>query len=136
MVITYARETDLTAAEFISLLADTTLASKRPLHNVARIEKMLRGANFVVTARDESGRLVGVARCISDFEWICYCAELAVRQSHQGHGIGKALLIEAKQMLGPGICLTLNAEPDAAAFYEHIGMSQYQAFFLPREIRD
>lgn len=136
MAVTYTRETSLTAAEFAALLAETTMAPKRPLQNLERIERMLRGANFIVTARDESGALLGVARCITDFEWICYCAELAVRQSHQGQGIGKSILAEAKQLLGPGICLTLNSEPEAIAFYEHIGMQPYQAFFIPRENRD
>lgn len=136
MAVTIARETDLTAQEFAALLAETTMAPKRPLQNLQRIERMLRGANFIVTARDEAGQLLGVARCITDFEWICYCAELAVRQSHQGRGIGKAILTQAKTLLGPGIGLTLNAEPEAKAFYEHIGMQPYQAFFIPRENRD
>ncbi len=136
MAVIIARETDLTAEEFAALLAETTMAPKRPLLNLQRIERMLHGANFIVTARDEDGQLLGVARCITDFEWICYCAELAVRQSHQGQGIGKSILAEAKRMLGPGICLTLNAEPEAVAFYEHIGMQPYRAFYIPRENRD
>ncbi len=83
MTITYARELGLAAADYILVLGNTTMRSRRPLANPARIQKMLDGANFIVSAR-EDGELVGLARCITDFAWICYCAELAVREDHQG----------------------------------------------------
>lgn len=136
MAIIYTREDALNAPEFAAMMAETAMAPKRPLQNLERIEKMLRGANFVVTARDEDARLIGAARCITDFEWICYCAELAVRESHQGQGIGRGILDTCKSLLGPKIGLTLNAEPEAKAFYEHIGMKPYQAYFMPRDIVD
>ena len=136
MAITYAVESSLSAAECAHLLAATKMAAKRPLKNLARIDKMLRGANFVATARNETGLLVGVARCITDFEWICYCAELAVRESHQGQGIGRDLLEFTRRTLGPNLGLTLNAEPEAVAFYERLGMKPYRAFYMARERSD
>lgn len=136
MAITYARETDLSAAEFADLLGETSMAGSRPIRNLERMDALLRGANFVVTARNETGQLIGAARCITDNAWICYCAELVVRQSHQKQGIGRAILNHAKDLLGPGIGLTLNAEPEAIAFYQRIGMSPYQAFFMPRTDSD
>lgn len=136
MAISYTRDDALRAEEFINLPAETSMAPSRPLQNPGRIERMLRGSNFIVTAREESGQLVGVARCITDGEWICYCAELAVRESHQGLGIGKSLLRTAKQLLGAGICLTLNADPEAKAFYEHIGLLRYSSYFMPRAVSD
>lgn len=136
MSFTYAREDNLSAEDYISVLAETTLAPRRPLQNPARIAAMLRGANFIITARDEKGALAGLARCITDNEWICYCAELAVRESYQGLGVGREILRTAKEILGPGICLTLNADPEAVTFYEKIGMQPYQAFFVPRTVSD
>lgn len=136
MAITYAREDNLAAEEFADMLAETSMATKRPIKNPGRMQRLMEGANFIVTARDETGLLIGAARCISDGAWICYCAELAVRESHQGQGIGKQILVTAKDLLGPDIGLTLNAEPDAVAFYEKIGMAPYKAFFFKRSNYD
>lgn len=128
MSIVYAREQSLSAADYVEVLRDTTMRSKRPLANLERIGRMLRGANFIVTAR-EDGAILGLARCITDDAWVCYCAELAVKESAQGRGIGKALLEKCYELLGPGISLGLAAEPAAVPFYEHIGMHRYPAFF-------
>ena len=135
MSIVYAQEQSLAAAEYVSVINDTIMRDRRPVANVARIQQMLDGANLIVTARDDEGQLIGAARCISDGAWICYCAELVVRDSHQGQGIGKAILEAAKGILGPRIGLTLNADAEAVAFYQHIGMQPVQAFWTPRTDR-
>lgn len=134
MSITYQQELTLTAADYISVLSRTTMRDKRPLANTERIQGMLDGANFIVTAR-ESDTIIGVARCITDFAWIAYCAELAVAETHQGVGVGQKLIEVAKALLGPQIGLSLLAEPEAEGFYRRIGMEQYPAFFLDREDR-
>jgi ribosomal protein S18 acetylase RimI-like enzyme len=63
---------------------------------------MLSEADLVVTARLDQGdrRLVGVARCVTDFAWCCYVSELAVAASAQGRGIGKRLLDETRAKSG------------------------------------
>ncbi len=135
MTIVYARETSLGADEYIAVLSATTMRTKRPLANRQRIAAMLEGANFVVTAR-EDGVLVGLARCLSDDAWVCYCAELAVREDHQGKGIGRGILECCYDLLGPGMGLILAAESEAVAFYERIGMDRVPyAFFHPRTDR-
>jgi GNAT superfamily N-acetyltransferase len=131
MAITYAREASLSAAEYAGVLGQTTMRDGRPLGNTARIQAMLDGSNFIVTAREE-GELVGLARCLCDFAWVCYCAELAVREGYQGKGIGRGLLDTCAELLGPGIAITLLAYPEAAAFYQRIGMQPAAAFFRPR----
>ena len=135
MSLVYARDHGLTVADYVGVLSLTTMHDHRPLANTARIQAMLDGANFIVTARESDGTVIGLARCITDHAWICYCAELAVRDTHQGLGIGKRLLETAKEILGPGIGLNLISEPEAMGFYQRIGMEQYPAFFLPRTDR-
>jgi GNAT superfamily N-acetyltransferase len=130
--ITYERERRLLAADYIDCVGRTTLGASRPLANPERIQAMLEGANFIVTARDNSGALVGLARCLCDDAWICYCADLAVRDSHQGQGIGRAIIEKARNLLGPGIGFILVSEPSAASFYERAGMQRHTAFFHPR----
>lgn len=135
MAVRYAQESRLAPEEYVAVLERTTMRDRRPLANLERIGRMLAGANVIVTAREEDGTLVGLARCISDGAWICYCAELAVRDTHQGRGIGRALLETTADLLGPGVALTLNAEPEAVDFYRHMGMQGMPAFFIPRTDR-
>ncbi|MEQ1901135.1 MAG: GNAT family N-acetyltransferase [Devosia sp.] len=132
MSIVYAQERNLSVEDYVAVLSETTMRSKRPLANAERIGRMLRGANFIVTAR-EDGVILGLARCISDNEWIAYCAELAVKESAQGRGIGKGIIGKCYELLGPGMGLILAAEPEAVAFYERVGMQRLEAgFFHPR----
>jgi GNAT superfamily N-acetyltransferase len=131
MTIVFAQEQTLPVEDYVAVLSETTMRSKRPLQNSVRIGKMIAGANLIVTAR-ENGTILGLARCITDDAWVAYCAELAVKESAQGRGIGKAILDKCYELLGPGISLGLAAEPAAEAFYEHIGMLRYPAFFHMR----
>jgi ribosomal protein S18 acetylase RimI-like enzyme len=92
------------------------------------------GSNMIVTAR-ENGEIVGVLRGISDGEWVCYVADLAVRDGHQRKGIGTDMLNECKRILGPGMGIVLVAYPDAVDYYKKIGMGEMPAFYIDREIR-
>ncbi|HTM76709.1 MAG TPA: GNAT family N-acetyltransferase [Devosia sp.] len=135
MAITYARET-LTAADYIACVGATTLGENRPLGNPQRIQAMLDHTDLLVTARDEAGALLGLCRCITDWDWICYCIDLAVIEGQQGKGIGKALLDTTAEILGPRVAITLLAKPSAEGFYRAIGMTvPMTAFIRPRTDR-
>ena len=134
--IIYASEPELDVAEFRRVLVESTLGETRPVDDEARLEAMLSGANLVLTARlDVEGRpLIGVARAITDFSWVCYISELAVSQSAQGLGIGKGLMDEARRQLGPSVAISLISMPDAVGFYERIGMKRMaDAFWFSRK---
>jgi ribosomal protein S18 acetylase RimI-like enzyme len=122
--ILYGREQGLEVAEFRRVLVESGLGATRPVDDTPRLQAMLSSANLVLTARlDRPGRpLVGIARCITDFSWCCYLAELAVSKSAQGRGIGRGLLDEAQRQLGPRVTLTLISVPEAVSFYERAGM--------------
>ena len=135
MSIVYAQEQNLPVADYVAVLADTTMRTRRPLANTTRIAEMIAGANFIVTAR-EDGVILGLARCITDYAWIAYCAELAVKESAQGRGIGARLIARARELLGPRIGVALISEEEAVGFYRRIGMEQIDtAFFLTRSDR-
>lgn len=121
MSVVYAQEQSLSAEDYVSVLAGTTMEHKRPLPNLARIDRMLRGANLIVTAR-ENGTILGLARCLSDGAWIAYCAELTVKAEAQGRGIGAGILAKVRDIIGPGVSLLLISEPEAVGFYERVGM--------------
>ena len=134
--VIYAREAGLDVSEFRRVLIDSGLGATRPVDDEPRLEAMLSGANLILTARlDEPGLpLVGVARCVTDFVWCCYLAELAVSASAQRLGIGKGLLELARRELGPQVSLILASMPETVGFYERAGMARMPgAFWYRRE---
>ena len=132
MTVIYAQEQNLSVEDYAAVIAETTMRTNRPLANPARIARMLAGSNLIVTARDADSTILGLARCMSDTAWICYCSDLAVKESAQGSGIGRALLDKCAELLGPGIGLVLVSYPESASFYEQIGMEPAQAHYRPR----
>ncbi|TIT19935.1 MAG: GNAT family N-acetyltransferase [Mesorhizobium sp.] len=134
--VLYASEPGLGTAEFRRVLVESGLGANRPVDDDTRLKAMLSAANLVLTARlDTEGKpLVGVARGVTDFSWVCYVSELAVCKSAQGLGIGKGLLDEARRQLGPSVAISLISMPDAVGFYERIGMERMpNAFWFGRK---
>jgi GNAT superfamily N-acetyltransferase len=125
--IQYRLEPQLTADEFIDVLRRSTLAERRPVDDLPRIEQMLRQADIVLTARTSVGLLVGISRAITDFCYCCYLSDLAVDQAHQGRGIGKQLILRTQEAAGPQAKLTLLAAPAARSYYPHIGMKPHDS---------
>jgi predicted N-acetyltransferase YhbS len=125
--IAYSLEPELSAAEFRAVLVASTLGERRPIGEPARLDKMLRQADLIVTARDGS-RLVGVSRAITDFCYCCYLSDLAVDVDYQRQGIGRHLIEETHRAAGGDeTALMLIAAPAAEAYYPKIGMTH-----LPR----
>jgi ribosomal protein S18 acetylase RimI-like enzyme len=133
VTIVYAREQDLPANDFAAVLGAAGMGQNRPVADEPRLRQMLENANLIVTARDH-GRIVGAARCMTDFAWVCYCAEIAVDKRAQGGGIGRAIIEHCRSILGDGVSFVLAAYPDAVGFYERIGMTRIaDAFVFNRE---
>ncbi len=126
MDIIYALEPRLSAHEFRNVLVASTLGERRPVKDLARLERMLRNANIIVTARHE-GRIVGVARALSDFSYCCYLSDLAVDAAYQHRGIGKRLIEETRANAGPEATLVLLSAPAAAGYYPKIGMKKHES---------
>jgi len=129
----YVQEQSLSVGDYVEVIGSTIMRDRRPIGNPARVERILRGSNMIVTAR-EDGAIVGLLRGMSDGDWVCYVSDLAVHDAHQRKGIGKGLLDTCKQILGPGMVLVLVAYPEAEGFYRRLGMGESAAFYLDREI--
>lgn len=123
MSLVFALEPTLAAEAFRDVLIASTLGERRPVDDLARLDRMLRAADIVVTAR-LSGALVGVSRAITDFSYCCYLSDLAVDARHQRQGIGKRLIAETHRAAGEDATLILIAAPAAEAYYPKIGMVQ------------
>ena len=123
MPIAYSLEPDLSAEEFRAVLIASTLGERRPVDDLGRLDRMLRKADLVVTARDGK-RLVGISRAITDFSYCCYLSDLAVDVTYQRQGIGKQLIEETHKSAGELATLILVAAPAAESYYPRIGMQQ------------
>lgn len=127
MEITYQVENNLCVAEFRDILIRSTLGERRPIDESERLEKMCKNADIMLTARFE-GKLIGVARSLSDFVYATYLSDLAVDEEFQKLGIGKRLIAETKKLV-PESKLILLSVPAAREYYPKIGMTQFEYSF-------
>jgi predicted N-acetyltransferase YhbS len=131
--VTYQLEPHLSPAEFVDVLVRSTLAERRPVHDAATIEAMLKNADVIVTAR-AAGVLVGISRAITDFAYCTYLSDLAVDLKFQGRGIGKELIRRTHAAAGLGTALILLSAPKAQTYYPHIGMTKHEScWIIPRQ---
>lgn len=126
----YGLEPGLTVSEFVDLLERSTLALRRPVDDPVRIERMLRNADVIVTARDETRLLVGVSRALTDYSFCTYLSDLAVDQAFQKQGIGRELVQRTHAHAGRETTLILLAAPAAREYYSRIGMSRHDSCWL------
>jgi len=123
-MIRYKTGNDLDLDALIDLYRESTLGERRPVDDRARMAAMLKHANLIVTAWD-GDLLVGISRALSDFSFVTYLSDLAVRQSHQRHGIGKELLRRTQALAGKDAKLILLAAPAAEKYYPHVGFTHH-----------
>ena len=129
-MIEYRVGNDLNIDEVIDLYRASTLGERRPVNDKDRMLRMLKTANLVITAWDQN-LMVGISRSLSDYSYVTYLSDLAVRQSHQKQGIGKELIVRTQQEAGHATTLVLLAAPAAEAYYPHIGFTHHpQAWWL------
>jgi GNAT superfamily N-acetyltransferase len=131
--LAYGLEPDLDAEAFRGVLVESGLEPWRPDEDLERLRRILKGSDLIVTAR-LGGRLVGVARTLTDFAFCAYLATLAVARDCQGRGIGRRLIAETRIAVGPEASLLLTAAPGIEGYYEAIGMPRVpHAFRYDRE---
>ncbi len=130
-MISYQLGKDLDLDEVIDVYKASTLGERRPVDDRRRMELMLEHANLVVTAWD-GHLMVGVSRALSDFSYVTYLSDLAVRASHQRMGIGRELIRITQRAGGPDAKIVLLAAPAALDYYPHVGFTRHEsAWILP-----
>ena len=123
-MISYQVELSIELIEFQSILEDSGLSARRPMEDPLLLERMIKGANLLITARSE-GQLVGFLRGLSDFCYRSFIADLAVAHSYQRKGIGRQLIQEARNQ-APDARLILFSAEDALPFYEKLGFHLHE----------
>ena len=130
--IDYRIGNDLVLAEVIALYQASTLGERRPIDDEGIVADMLRHANLVVTAWDGQ-TMVGIARTLTDYSYVGYLADLAVRASHQNQGIGTELIRRTRDRMGPRSMLVLLAAPKAVDYYPQIGFRKHESAWVLRK---
>jgi GNAT superfamily N-acetyltransferase len=98
---------------------------RRPVDDLPRLEKMLEHANLLIGAY-AGGRLVGIARALTDFSYCCYLSDLAVAKEYHRHGIGRELVDRVKRRVGEQSMLLLLSSPEAMEYYPRVGFEPVQ----------
>ncbi|MFI9381380.1 GNAT family N-acetyltransferase [Kutzneria sp. NPDC052558] len=89
----------------------------------------IAGSSYVVTAR-LGGRLVGLARAMSDDATICYLQDVLVHPDAQRRGLGRSLVLavlDRYRSTRQKVLLT-DDEPAQRAFYESLGYAEIRDF--------
>jgi GNAT superfamily N-acetyltransferase len=88
-----------------------------------RLSVAVENSSIVVTARDEKGTLIGLARGLSDDASVFYLQDILVRPEFQRQGIGHRLLAVCLERYGHVRQKVLLTDDDEAQrrFYEGFG---------------
>lgn len=132
MNIEYCDNRPVSVEQAIDLYRRSTLGERRPVDRPDIFEGMLANASLMLTAwRGE--RLVGIARTLTDFSYVAYLADLAVDAEVQKQGIGKRLVEETRQRLGPECMIVLLAAPKANDYYAKLGFEHHPRAWVLRQ---
>lgn len=101
---------------------------KRPSDDLPRLQRMIDNADIILAAWDQ-GKLIGIARAITDYSYCCYLSDLAVDREYQNMGIGKELVRLLQEQLGEEVTLLLLASATAMEYYPHIGFEKIENGF-------
>ncbi|MBQ2899578.1 MAG: GNAT family N-acetyltransferase [Oscillospiraceae bacterium] len=121
------KEERISAEDYIDFLKRTDLGSQYPKESFfERISKLVNNAAISLTARNESGDIVGVLFGLTDFAYWLYVTDLGVDRSYTGQGIGRNLMKTAHEIAGgeKDIAVYLIANKNAIPFYEKLGMEK------------
>lgn len=118
-----------TLNDAIALYSRCSLGERRPIQDRTRFEAMLNNANLIITAWDNN-RLVGIARCITDFVYTTYLSDLAVDEDYQRMEIGKQLIKKVQKNTDKQCTIVLLAAPQAVNYYPHIGFEPHQSAWI------
>lgn len=140
--VSYQINTPITPFQFIEVLKRCSLGERRPIDNPYVIKGMLDNANLLVTAwtdevheegvddTNSSKKLIGVARCVTDFSYCCYLSDIAVDEAYQNLGIGKTMIEHIEQQLPPSCKVILLSAPQATEYYPKIGFTRHESAWV------
>lgn len=93
--------------------------------NPTMLQNALEHSLFLISARDEDGKLIGFLRAVGDGYSIVYIQDIIVLPEYQRQGIGTQLLRQTLEYFNEvyQIILTTDSELKTIAFYEANGFT-------------
>jgi GNAT superfamily N-acetyltransferase len=107
---------------------------KRPTTDLPRIARMFAAPALTLSAWID-GRLVGLARSLTDHAYCCYLSDLAVDKDCQGLGIGRELVRRTQAVIGEEVSLILLSAPGAMSYYPTLGFELASNAYVIRRKR-
>jgi ribosomal protein S18 acetylase RimI-like enzyme len=129
-MITYHVNEDISYPEYVDFLSRSDLGSQYPKERFEpRVSTTLRNRTIGISARDESGRLIGVCLGLTDFAYFLFITDLGVDRSFERLGVGTALVDRLHQEAGgpDDISVITIANSRAIPFYKKLGYRQDEA---------
>jgi len=84
-----------------------------------RLQLMVENSQIVVTAWDE-GKMIGFARCVTDYVFNGQINNVIVDQGYRGRGIGKCLISKILNT-SKKVTYILRGDPENIGFYKQLG---------------
>jgi ribosomal protein S18 acetylase RimI-like enzyme len=130
-MVIYTDNKEQNAKDVAEVFANSGIT--RPHEDLPRIQRMIDHADILITAWLD-GRMIGVARAITDFSYCCYLSDLAVDNQYQKLGVGKELIKQVQTIIGDECSLILLSAPGAVDYYPRLGFTKNdRAFVIARK---
>jgi predicted N-acetyltransferase YhbS len=130
-MITYSEDKHQDAKDVANVFKESGI--NRPYEDIERIQRMIDNSDVVISAWVD-GKMIGIARALTDFSYCCYLSDLAVDVKYQKHGVGKELVKLVQAKIGDECALILLSAPGALEYYPKIGFDRIDnAFVIKRK---
>ncbi|MBW4440466.1 MAG: GNAT family N-acetyltransferase [Plectolyngbya sp. WJT66-NPBG17] len=131
-MVEYRENEDLSFEEYYDFLKRSDLGSQYPKERFEeRIRKLLTTRSIAITARNDAGKLIGIAFGVTDFVYFLFVTDLGVDRDYLTQGIGSQLLIRIREAVGgeDDISVVTVANEAAGGFYEKCGYAAEDCLF-------
>jgi len=120
----YRENENLSFEEFHDFLKRSDLGSQYPQERFEeRIRKLLTTRSVAITARNDQGKLIGIAFGITDFAYFLFVTDFGIDRAYVKQGIGRELLVRLQTAAGgeDNITVVTISNEAATGFYEKCG---------------
>lgn len=118
----------ISVQQFLKLYKTANFVQGKWHDDPTRLQTMLDNTQLTVSLWDGPS-LIGLARCLTDFEYTCYLSEIVVHPDYRGRHLGERLIHQIRAYLGNRVSLILRADHSAIGFYSKIGLTRVNNLF-------
>ncbi|HEY9628991.1 MAG TPA: GNAT family N-acetyltransferase [Coleofasciculaceae cyanobacterium] len=131
-MIDYRNNENLSFEEYYDFLKRSDLGSQYPQERFEqRVRKLLTTRSIAITARNQSGLLIGIVFGVTDFSYFLFVTDLGIDRAYAKQGIGRELLVRIRELAGgeDDISVVTVAHKTAMGFYEKCGYETDDCLF-------